>query len=205
MTFENASKKFREPARFGYHLYAEAAFSCDHCGEMSIGARGFEPQETASTSFDMSRTFWDRNDVDTWYPIFISGQIYPDVPEHIAGPASECHKTFSIGAFSSSVLMSRAVIEAVAKDHGIATGTLFAKIDALHTADKIKDFTRQTAHIIRAFGNEMAHGDFTIALDKEDAEGVLEFMDLILREVYQDPAKLTKLKAKAEARKAAQP
>ncbi|UIK88982.1 DUF4145 domain-containing protein [Arthrobacter polaris] len=148
---------------------------------------------------------WDHASPKEWAPHFVRGQDFPDVPEQIAAPASECHRTFSIGAVNSSVMLARAVIEAVAKDNGVAGKSLFAKIDALHAAGKIKDFTRETAHIIRAFGNDMAHGDFTASLDGEDAEGVLEFMDLILREVYQDPAKLTKLKAKAEARKASQP
>ncbi|MFB9798323.1 DUF4145 domain-containing protein [Arthrobacter citreus] len=123
------------------------------------------------------------------------------MPAHIAGPASEAHKTFSIGAISSAVLMARSVIEAVAKDHGIEKGPLVKKIDELSAKNLIKDFTRETAHVIRAFGNDMAHGDFGVPLDSEDAEGVLEFMDLILREVYQDPAKLQALKSKADARK----
>ncbi|UWX80273.1 DUF4145 domain-containing protein [Arthrobacter jinronghuae] len=146
--------------------------------------------------------WWDTKTPESWTPSFLQGQDYPDVPQDIGEPASEAHQTFSIGAIRSSVLMARSVIEAVAKDHGIHKGPLVAKIDALSAANLIKDFTKDTAHVIRAFGNDMAHGDFGVPLDKEDAEGVLDFMDLLLREVYQDPAKLKALKSKADARKA---
>lgn len=100
----------------------------------------------------------------------------------------------------AAILMARSVIEAVAKDKGIERGSLVVKIDKLHEENIIKDFTKETAHVIRAFGNDMAHGDFSVEVDKEDCDAVLDFMDLILREVYQDPAKLAALKANQEAR-----
>lgn len=205
MTFENASRRFIDPARFGSYVYAEAAFSCDHCGEMSIGARGFSHIEAGSNSFEMSKKFWDREDAHIWYPKYVGGQSYPDVPAHIGKHASEAHMTFSIGAVSSAVLMARAVIEATAKDKGIDGKDLATKIKALRGQDLIGPQTEQLAHNIRGFGNDMAHGDFTEPLDADDAETVLEFMDIIIDEVFQRPTKLASMQAKeaqrAQARK----
>jgi hypothetical protein len=104
----------------------------------------------------------------------------------------------------SAILMARAVIESVAKDQGITTGSLFNKIDAMHDAGHIDAFAKETAHTIRVFGNDMAHGDFTVAVDAADADGVLTFMDLLLYGVYQSKAQLQRLKDSAAARAAAQ-
>lgn len=153
----------------------------------------------------MNREWWDRKFGTTdWVPAFVQGQDYPDVPSHVATPASEAHRCRSINALMSSILMARAVIEAVAKDNGIKTGSLFAEIDAMHTAGLIDVFAKETAHTIRVFGNDMAHGDFTVAVDETDADGVLTFMDYILHGVYQSKAKLQRLKDSAAARAAAQ-
>lgn len=100
--------------------------------------------------------------------------------------------------------MARAVIESVAKDNGITDGSLFHKIDKMHEAKLIGEFAKDTAHTVRVFGNDMAHGDFTIPVDATDAEAVLTFMDLILQDVYQSKAKLQRLKDAAAARLAAQ-
>ncbi len=104
----------------------------------------------------------------------------------------------------SSILMARAVIESVAKDHGITTGTLYKKIDAMHAAGLIDAFAKETAHTVRVFGNDMAHGDFTVKVDATDADGVLTFMDYILHGVYQSKAQLQRLKDSAAARAVAQ-
>jgi hypothetical protein len=39
--------------------------------------------------------------------------------------------------------------DAAAKDHGIDSGSLFKKIDALHTKGLIAEFARRTAHTVR--------------------------------------------------------
>ncbi|TLM83831.1 DUF4145 domain-containing protein [Pseudarthrobacter sp. NamE5] len=53
----------------------------------------------------------------------------------------------------SAILMARSVIEAVAKDHEITSGSLFKKIDAMHEKGLISAFAQKTAHAIRTFGN----------------------------------------------------
>ncbi|MFJ5861495.1 DUF4145 domain-containing protein [Pseudarthrobacter sp. NPDC092439] len=148
----------------------------------------------------MMAVYWHTTEPAYWYPKFVEGQDYPDVPAHVARPASEAHECNSIFAYMSTILMARSVIEAVAKDNGIDSGSLYKKIDAMHGKGLINEFARQTAHTIRTFGNDMAHGDFTVDVGQSDAAGVLKFMDYILREVYQAPAELQRLQDAAEAR-----
>lgn len=126
--------------------------------------------------------------------------MFDDVPQHIAEAAGEAYKSLSIGNVKSAILMARTVIEATAKNKSITTGTLYSKIDEMAAQDVIKDFTKQTAHAIRLFGNDMAHGDIEQSVDVEDAKLVLGFMSELLSEVFQNPAKLTALQAALQAR-----
>jgi cell division septum initiation protein DivIVA len=64
------------------------------------------------------------------------------------------------------------------------------------------EFANKTAHTIRTFGLDIANGDFTVDVDVSDAQGVLTFIDYVLREVYQVvPAELQRFQDATEARK----
>ena len=178
----------------------ENTFRCDRCRLLNLGGIELPERPPNMGSEPHVASFWSKTQPQYWHPKFVTGQDYPDVPDHVATPASEAHSCQSIGASMSAILMARSVIEAVAKDKGIETGSLFKKIDALQEKGLINEFARQTAHTIRTFGNDMAHGDFTVEVDDADAVGVLTFMDYILREVYQAPSELLRLQQSAAAR-----
>lgn len=182
-------------------ILVESPFKCDQCGRISVGSQPSRNAPNALSAEGMS-VFWrPPRDPDTWAPQYVEGQDFPDVPEYIADAAGEAHKSMSIGNVKSAILMARTVVEATAKNKGITTGALFNKIDALAAANIIQGFTKDTAHAIRGFGNDMAHGDIEQPVDKDDAAMVLEFMDALLAEVFQNPAKLAALQARVAARK----
>jgi Ser-tRNA(Ala) deacylase AlaX len=126
---------------------------------------------------------------------------FEDVPAHIAEAASEATLCLSVGAFRAAGALARAVIEATAKDKGAEGKTLEKRIDALRDADHIRKHTREQAHEIRHFGNDMAHGDFVELVTEEEAEEVVELMTEVLDEVYQSPARLLKRKTARLAKK----
>lgn len=177
----------------------EAVFTCDNCKHMSIGldqARLYPSGWTESVAMGPG-------EVDLWLPLRGVGKTYRDVPEHIAAAASEAHTCQSVGAHRGAVILARAVTEAVAKDKGVTTGTLAAKIDELVKLDVIRQSMSDAAHEIRHIGNDMAHGDFVEEVESEESEETLTFMDRLLREVYQDPAETARAKATRVAKKAA--
>ncbi|VXB24146.1 conserved hypothetical protein [Arthrobacter sp. 9V] len=181
----------------------ESSFRCDNCGRLNVGGLRRPQRPTTAGDVGNNVNFWSQNDPSDWAPRYVQGQDFPDVPDVVGIPASEAHKCRSIDALMSSILMARAVIESVAKENGITTGSLYNKIEAMFTAGLINQFAKDTANTVRVFGNDMAHGDFTVPVDAEDADGVLTFMDLILHDVYQSKAKLQRLKDAADARTAA--
>ncbi|MFF2306013.1 DUF4145 domain-containing protein [Streptomyces sp. NPDC058128] len=138
----------------------------------------------------------------TWEPTEIRRPTYPDVPAQIAATASEAHACLSIQAYRGAVALARAVVEATAKHHGITQGQLVTKIDRMHAEGLIREITREVAHEIRHGGNEIAHGDLADEpMPSEDAEAIVEFMDAILQEVYQGPARMRDLQRRRQERK----
>jgi hypothetical protein len=129
-----------------------------------------------------------------WQPRNAVSPDFPDVPEHIARAAREAHEAHSINALMAAILMARTVVEATAKDRGITSGRLVAKIDSMKEADLIRKSTAEAAHEIRHFGNDMAHGDIEDVPDTDDAAEVLTLMDEVLNEVYQGPARTARVK-----------
>lgn len=192
---------------FGEVPPIQNAFRCDTCGGLLIGAT-FDPQwpnglaHNGTTDVGYMKQYWQSRNPDVWAPTFVEGQDFPDVPEHISLAASEAHKGASIGNHMSAILMARTVIEASAKEKGIASGSLLNKIDELASKSLIRADTKEAAHAIREFGNDMAHGDIANPVHAEDAEEVLVLMDEILNELFQGPARVQAIKAKVAARRA---
>lgn len=140
--------------------------------------------------------YWDTWSGVTWAPSSVGGRQFPDVPEHIASAADEAFRCKSIGAFRASIILARAVVEGTAKERGITSGQIVTKINELAKAGHVRDFTRDAAHELRHLGNNMAHGDFIDPVDEEDCEAVLAVMAEILDEVYQGPARVTRMRMK---------
>lgn len=162
------------PFEYFLHVYL---WSCPVCDMPSVATRGDDDAEAELMSTG------------------VRGKEYDDVPSHIAAPASEAHMCTSAGAHRSAILMARAVVEATCKEKGITSGDLYKKIDALRDAGLINEQVHAEATEIRHLGNDMAHGDFNQDVTKPDAGDILGFMDEVLEEVFQRPARLARRKA----------
>jgi hypothetical protein len=127
---------------------------------------------------------------------FFAGKLFPDVPSHIASAASEAHKAFEARCHRAAVILARAVIEATAKDKGIAANGIAAKIREMEEQRLIRPHVREGADEVRHFGNEMAHGDFIGEVGANEVALALELMDDVLNEAYQSPARVEKARAR---------
>lgn len=175
----------------------EQAFTCDHCRRVSVRTRRLGYPEDDVWTGGESRAIFS----EEWTPRSSEERQFEDVPAHIATAASEATLCLSVGAFRAAGSLARAVLEATAKDRQAAGSNLERRIDALHAADEIRRHTRDQAHEVRLFGNDMAHGDFVQPVSKQEAEEVLELMAEVLDEVYQSPSRLAR---RREARLAKQ-
>jgi uncharacterized protein DUF4145 len=101
--------------------------------------------------------------------------------------------------------MARATLEATAKNKGITSGNLQSKIQALTSTGHISEAMKEAADEIRLAGNEVAHGDIlSEPISVQDATEIVDLMDAILERVYQEPAKVARVRASREARQSQQ-
>lgn len=180
------------------------SYICDCCRALSVAAlRSLPGQPLDNIGVGGADIIFESPDaVLSWYPLNPSGKAFEDVPGSISDAASEAYKCFSVDAYRAAMMLARGVVEAVAKHQGHASGTLFAKIEAMGEARQVSPLTVETAHEIRQVGNDMAHGDFIVPVDKDDCQDVLNFMDALLDEVYIRPAKLNQFRQQRQERKA---
>jgi hypothetical protein len=172
---------------FGAGIYARLCWLCDSCGLPVCG---------------IYRTHAPLSEPTHIWPEVVMTKDFPDVPEAIATAASEAHQALGAFAPRAAVAMARSVIEATAKDKGITQGSVQAKINRLAGDGHISEAMREAAHEIRFAGNEAAHGDLVSEpISVEEASEVVELMDAILERVYQEPAKVARVRASREARR----
>ncbi len=178
----------------------EAAYLCPNCARMVIAWEHGGSRNSRDDENEAQTHRW------AWNAQFIPGhrdsQQFPDVPVHIGQAATEATLCFSAGAYRAVGALARSVIEATAKDKGAEGKDLHKRIEALADEEHIRKHTKEQAHEVRHFGNGMAHGDFTEPVTKDDAEEIITLMSEILDEVYQSPARLERVKAARNAKKA---
>lgn len=172
----------REPEGFGPEV---GCLTCDQCDK---------PIAAIVDSFGDLKEYWPQ--------VKLKPKSFPDVPTHIAATATEACLCLGSGAPRGAVALARAVVEAVAKDKGIRKGNLESKIDAMHAAGHISEAMREAAHEVRFAGNEAAHGDLVSEpLTEENAEEIVALMSTILQRVYQEPARVARIREQREERK----
>jgi hypothetical protein len=175
-------------------------FRCDGCQALNIAvAVGFPGNQDPLTWLVKKKT-------KEWLPRparVVPVKSFPDVPPEIAAAASEAHRCRIVAnANRAAILLARGVVEATAKDKGITGRTLYDKIREMQEQGLIRPGVRNGADEIRAFGNDMAHGDIIQHVTPEEADVVLALMDEVLVEVYQSPARVARAQAARQEREA---
>lgn len=184
--------------------FTQAAYVCPNCHRLNIATEhsdDYVADVEVRPSEYADKHQW--NGFVSWVPQRGKQQEFPDVPEHIASAATEATLCLSVGAYRAVGALARAVVEATAKDKEAKGRDLYNRIEALAEGQHIRSHTKEQAHEIRHFGNDMAHGDFADAITEEEATEIVELMAEVLNEVYQSPARLAKVREAREAKKAA--
>ena len=183
---------------------SQRVYGCDNCGHINVATTYDETAHGARTATAQRFDFPNGPPFFVeWMPEHHAQTTFADVPEHIASAARETTLCLSAGAYRAVGSLTRAVVEATAKDKGIKVTGIEAKINALAAAGHLRPDVTATAHEIRHFGNDMAHGDFTDPVTKNQATDMVELMSEVLQEVYQGPARVARIREDREAKKAA--
>lgn len=175
------------------------AMKCQWCGNMNVAIMQVSKALTHSEVRELADS---GSKIVMWRPRPNSAPDLSAAPDHIEGPAREVYQARDTGAKRASILMGRAVIEAIAKDHGVTERvTLEAKIKKLHEKKIILASTAEDAHEVRHLGNDMAHGDFSTEVTDEDVDDIIAIMYDLIEQLYMSEARRKRLREKREARK----
>lgn len=172
---------------------SDAAYRCDNseCGRFSVVTwyTPYDPTESYRSGEPESH---DRRVV--WSPPPTRQPDYPDVPPHIAYAAREAWKAYALDAFIATCAVARSVIEAAAKHKKVTIRGIEAKIDELAAQQLIWGDLLDSAHIVRQFGNDAAHGDISQPPTQQEAQDVLAIVDELLHQLFTSPARSERLR-----------
>lgn len=176
----------------------DAAYSCANCGRYSVVTwrTTYDPRETYRSGEPESH-----DSLVHWSPSPVTRPAYLDVPDHIAKAAREAWLCHAHHANVAACGVARSVIEAAAKEHGVNMQGIEAKINALKDKNLLWGDLIESAHVVRQFGNDAAHGDVIAPATDDESREVLDIMDELLHQLFTSPARSRRLTAARKDRK----
>ncbi len=138
-------------------------------------------------------TFFDFKEENNQLPGVLIGHSIANIPEEINYIYYEARRSYSVGAYTGSVLLSRKMLMNITvylgKTQGVEEGKSFAYyVDFLEKNGHIPLATLGWVDHIRKQGNEATHKiDVKTA---EDAENLLLFIEMLLKINFEYPSKI---------------
>lgn len=178
-----------------YPLSMTHAFICGHCGERVASNVGLQKQGPPVNSIKdgvlficphcKKPTYFEGNQQ---IPGVSYGADVGNLPESVASLYHEARSCLKVSAFTASVLATRKLLMNVAVSVGAAPGAPFTSYVAhLQNAGYIAPKSVGWADHIRSKGNEATHE--IPAIDRKDAEELVNFVEMILKLVYDYPTR----------------
>lgn len=136
---------------------------------------------------------------DCGYPSFIDtdgtatpevpyGDAIADLPSELAGLYVEARDCVSIGANHAAVMVARKILMHTAVVKGAPVGKGFVEyVDYLVAENLVPPETKDWVDEIRQVGNDATHEIFDIGPD--EAKATVDFVAMLLRLLYEYPAK----------------
>ena len=122
-------------------------------------------------------------------PAPLPGNEVNSVPEKINSIYEEARVCTGVGAFTSAVLACRKLLMHIAVDKGAPEEKRFASyVEYLNDRNYITPDGRGWVDYIRQKGNEATHE--ILLMKQEDAEDLVSFTEMLLKFVYEFPAKI---------------
>lgn len=110
----------------------------------------------------------------------------------------QAHKALVDGNYDSAAIMARSTLQAVTRHQGVRARDLFTEIGLMVEQSLLPPILGDWSQEVRELGNPVAHPDISDETDEDhatdpaDAEDILEFMDYLLRYLYDIPAQISK-------------
>lgn len=173
-------------------------YTCGYsgCGKDVSSEKGWHHQRDADGHTDgliqicpqcRKPTFFDLNN-GTQAPGVSLGNNVKNLPTEIDTLWSEIRESTSHNAHTSAVLSGRKLLMHIAVAQGAKAGASFIEyVDYLVTNHFAPPNSKEWVDKIRSHGNEATHE--IIIKKKEDAEEIMTFLEMLLKFIYEFPAR----------------
>jgi len=171
-------------------------FICGHCGADVSSDKGYfatTDRDSHTEAFIMichkcGKPNYIQNDGEQ-VPGPMIGEEITELPEDISSLYNEVRRAYSVNAFTCSVLCARKILMHVAISKGAEEKKKFEYyVDYIADNDIIPKHTKPWIDSIRDAGNETNHEVKNST--EEEASEIIEFLGMLLKLVYQYPAKM---------------
>ena len=160
---------------------------CSHCKKLTVVIEGFTGFCGEPDAFESPAQNWSV--VGAW-PL-ADGKPPDYVPEEIGELYKEAAVSLSAGCYRASAVMIRGAIDAAVSGKGATGRNLCKKIESMR--GKLRDQLIEIADTLRLGGNDAAH-DFSELWEQEEALELFRFLEEVLRELYETPARISRVK-----------
>jgi hypothetical protein len=122
----------------------------------------------------------------------IPGQLFGDkvkhLPREVEDIYDEARKCITVNAYTGSVMLCRKLLMNIAVQKGAPKNQTFASyVDYLCNSGYVSGDNKVWADLVRNKGNEANHE--IPKMSPSDAEELIEFLELVLKSVYEFPEK----------------
>ena len=178
-------------------------FVCGYCGNPLASNLGFYVKEVLSghkleyiyiCHHCLKPTYFDMRGNQT--PGVIYGNSVNDIPKLIRGIYNEARRCTSLSCYTAAVLCCRKLIMHIAVSKGAKKRDTFKSyVEFLSNKGYIPPNGKNWVDHIRKKGNEANH-EIKI-MNKEDAEDLIIFIEMLLKFIYEFPEKVKKKVSKS--------
>ena len=202
----------------GYEIVGFLIEKCPHCGAKHVdtsspavatgpGQPGIEWRILVCNNPECRKMVLAEHDNGKFVRIYPAGSFDIDeklrISQAVRREFKEAGQCLVAGCFLASMTMSRRVLQRCLKEHGFDQRQLADQIDAAKLNGTIPKRYHSLADEIRVFGNIGAHPDEDQAINanRENAEQILGFLELLIEEFYVLPQKAERLRHQREETK----
>lgn len=122
-------------------------------------------------------------------PAPLKGRAIENLPKNVNGLYTEARKCIQAGAFTAAVMCFRTLLMYVAVDKGAPEEKRFIDyVNYLNDENYIPREGREWVDELRKKGNVANHQ--IVMMDKQDAEALLDFVEMLLLVIYDFPNRL---------------
>lgn len=178
------------------------AYTCAYCGRKVGVAKGYNAfgekkwmRRVRICHHCSHATYFDESLQQ--YPAPSFGEPIHEIAEDIGHLYNEARCAFSVNSFTAVALCCRVLLMHIAVDHEAETGNTFAYyVDCLRDNNIVPQKAEAWVDSIRNIGN-IANHEIKL-IDKDKAESILRFTEMLLKLAYEYPSIAENLTAKEE-------